>query len=648
MAVAASAAENMKVFFLLIVLLSAAGGDNDLFWNLCGTWRHGGSDLSLALAVSPGCSGLSVSADRRSLTVRGEVTARCRRDDVVPLGSLGLRSDGPSDFCVFWEPLLDTLKLQIGGKNLTLCYPARPRDSCCTDLSQGSNTPAAEFGIENATIRGDPVSSQTRTAYNFIAGSTNCAALCDQASRRSEYGNMLNSTVQLQNLEHPCAQRLEVKMTKSDSFNIDSPASAGGEAIVSVRLSPAFAEAAGSGTVTFTFHTNNSLFQEFQDGDAGVQLLRDVVEISVEDKIISNLSEPFRIAFQHQKSPGSRRCVSWDTRRDPWQVNWSVDGCQTVESGDTHTDCLCNHLTYFSVLLELEPGPVRHLLALTVITSLGCALSFISCVALSVYLCRKRYFSRRRSDEQSFVIHLGLSVSVGVLSLLFFLTGVLANVGGPRLCECVGFLLHYALLCSLAWMAIQVFHTFWLVYMVFSPPPRPCIWILLGFGVPLLPVVILAAVGNIYGLRQVEAVDDPSAPYYMCWMTDTPNSHLAHLVINWSVVGVLVLSGLAMLFLVYRKIRIRDEWKNNGVAFLSIWGLSVLFGTAWVLPMVTFGPATDFIRFLACIFTAFQGFFLILRFLMLDWMKKQASGSVLGSSSTGSTRQHMLQAQEKS
>lgn len=634
-------AGNMKVVFLLIALLCAASSENDLFLNFCGTWRHGGDDLSLNVSLSPGCAGLSVSADRSSLSVRGRVTGRCRRDDVLPLGPLGLQSEEDSDFCVYWEPLLDTLKLQIGGKNLTLCWPSRPRDSCCTDLSHGSNTPEAEYGIKDGKIRGDLVSSQTHMAYNFNGTFTDCKALCDQASSGSPYGNMLNRTVQLQNLEHPCAERLEVKTKASESKKITSPVSEGGEPAVSVQLPPALTLAAKADDASVTFHTNNSLFQ---DGYTDVQVIRHVVEISVGNEIISDLSEPIRIVFQHQPSSHSRRCVSWDTRRDPWLVNWLVDGCETVQRGDTHTDCLCNHLTYFTVLLELEPRPVRHLLALTAITSLGCAVSFISCVALSVYLVRKR----GRSKEQSLLIHLGLSLSVGVLSLLFFLTGVLANVGGPAVCVWVGALLHYALLCSFAWMGIEVFHTFWLVYMVFSPSPRPYVWVLLGFGLPVLPVVILAAVGDIYGLREVEAVDDPSAPYRMCWLTTSPNSLLAHQVINWSVVGVLVLAGSAMLFLVYRQIRTRDEWKQNGVAFLSIWGLSVLFGTAWVLPMLTFGPATDFIRFLACILTAFQGFFLLLRFLMLDWMRKQASSSVLGSSSSGSTRQHMLQAQEKS
>lgn len=141
--------------------------------------------------------------------------------------------------------------------------------------------------------------------------------------------------------------------------------------------------------------------------------------------------------------------------------------------------------------------------------------------------------------------------------------------------------------------------------------------------------------------------DDVSDPYLMCWMNSTPEALLAHYMTNVSMLALLVSSGLVMLFLVYWKIRTRDEWRHNCVAFLSIWGLSCLFGTTWGLGFLNFGPLTEAVLFLSCILNSFQGFFLVLRFYLLGWMKRRAGDSTLGgSTSTGSTRQHMLQAQE--
>ena len=82
---------------------------------------------------------------------------------------------------------------------------------------------------------------------------------------------------------------------------------------------------------------------------------------------------------------------------------------------------------------------------------------------------------------------------------------------------------------------------------------------------------------------------------------------LAHYLTNLSMLVLLVSSGLVMLLLVYRKIRNRDEWRHNCVAFLSIWGLSCLFGVTWGLGFLNFGPLTDFVLFLSCILNSFQG-----------------------------------------
>lgn len=93
-----------------------------------------------------------------------------------------------------------------------------------------------------------------------------------------------------------------------------------------------------------------------------------------------------------------------------------------------------------------------------------------------------------------------------------------------------------------------------------------------------------------------------------CWMKmDAYKTFLAICFTNMMVVAIVLTSGAAMLFIVYREIRNRDEWKQNRVAFLSIWGLSCLFGTTWGLAFLNFGPLSDFILFLSCILNSLQG-----------------------------------------
>lgn len=92
-----------------------------------------------------------------------------------------------------------------------------------------------------------------------------------------------------------------------------------------------------------------------------------------------------------------------------------------------------------------------------------------------------------------------------------------------------------------------------------------------------------------------------------CWMNDNSKAWLAHYFTNLTILVILVFSGIVMLSLVYREIRNRDEWRQNRVAFLSIWGLSCLFGTTWGLTFLNFGFLTDFVLFLSCILNSFQG-----------------------------------------
>uniref|UniRef100_A0A3Q3WY58 Uncharacterized protein n=1 Tax=Mola mola TaxID=94237 RepID=A0A3Q3WY58_MOLML len=616
--------------------------ENDLDLDFCGTWRHGRVSLRLAVDISTGCNGISISANRSTLSINGQMSAQCRWSDVIHLtDQFGFDSAEESNFCLHWEPLLDQLKLQLRGKNFTLCWPVSLQGSCCTDLSFGPNTPEAPYGITKGMVKNDVITDKILTAYNFNGTSINCS--------KGEW--MLSVIVMgpqaVGLVEHPCARSTEVEMMDDfRGYNVTWPRTQGvsAESTVTVRIPTALKQAAKlTNKVVCTFFKNNSFFQE---SVKNVRILNDVVGITVENEIIINLPEPVRVDFYHDKTH-SRTCVSWDTRKDPLQVNWLTEGCETRQYGPNHTECLCNHLTYFSVLVTLEPRPVCHLLALSVITSVGCAVSLISCVALIIYLCRK---SKRSKEQRSIPIHFGLTVSLALLNLLFFFTGVLANVGGESVCAWVAAGLHYSLLASLTWMGIEVVHTFWLVYWVFCPTPKACVWNLVGFGesLPAVPVLILVAVGDIYGMRKVQQCHDRSDPYLMCWMKDSNKAWLAHYFINMTVLVIVVLSGLVMLFLVYRQIRTRDEWRQKRVAFLSIWGLSCLFGTTWGLTFLSSGPLSVFFIFLFCILNSFQGFFLMLRFCIVDWMQRHTSVSAPGSSSTGSTRQHMLQPQETS
>ncbi|XP_016421589.1 G-protein coupled receptor 56-like [Sinocyclocheilus rhinocerous] len=161
-----------------------------------------------------------------------------------------------------------------------------------------------------------------------------------------------------------CAQSTILEMEEGFTglnFTLPAPRTVPPNMIPSVYL-PSCLKSRSTSKVVCTYYKDKTLFQR-----GSSDLLGDIVGLSVENEIIKNLPEPVRISFHHSALPAnySRRCVSWDTRKDN-EVTWRYDGCETVKIHDTETECCCNHLTYFAILVHVElKDTVRHLQALT-------------------------------------------------------------------------------------------------------------------------------------------------------------------------------------------------------------------------------------------------------------------------------------------
>lgn len=108
----------MSFIFICLLLSPSASSENDLDMDFRGTWRHGRGPLNLVVNISTGCNDLVISANRGSLSVKGQFTAHCKRDEVMDLTEVfGSDSAEESNFALYWEPLLDQLKLQVNQKN---------------------------------------------------------------------------------------------------------------------------------------------------------------------------------------------------------------------------------------------------------------------------------------------------------------------------------------------------------------------------------------------------------------------------------------------------------------------------------------------------------------------------------------------------
>lgn len=104
-------------------------------------------------------------------------------------------------------------------------------------------------------------------------------------------------------------------------------------------------------------------------------------------------------------------------------------------------------------------------------------------------------------------------------------------------------------------------------------------------------------------------------------MLDSDKSRLAHCIIIFGLLAVVVISGAVMLFFVATKIHNRPEWKKNRIAFFSIWGLTCLFGTTWGLGLFSFVSLSEATLFLFCIINSCHGekVFFFFYFLMIHY-----------------------------
>lgn len=95
------------------------------------------------------------------------------------------------------------------------------------------------------------------------------------------------------------------------------------------------------------------------------------------------LRENVRLTFKHLQTSNvsDPTCVFWDYTTS----GWSEEGCQMEATNETHTICLCDHLTNFAILMDVHAIylPIEHQIALQIVTYIGCVISII-CLILAV------------------------------------------------------------------------------------------------------------------------------------------------------------------------------------------------------------------------------------------------------------------------
>ncbi|NXE96958.1 AGRG1 protein, partial [Menura novaehollandiae] len=353
----------------------------------------------------------------------------------------------------------------------------------------------------------------------------------------------------------------------------------------------------------------------FQDENSSQVLGDKVVSISLVDTVVANLSDPVVLTFFHGQLPRNVTplCVFWQEDTTASSGSWDSYGCTTV-MGASQTECRCNHLTYFAVLMVSFPEITHvHRNYLSIITYIGCLISALASICTILFL----YFrSKQRDQVMSMHIHMNLLGAIFLLDITFLISEHLAASGSEGVCRAGGLFLHFSLLSCLTWMGIEGYNLYRLVIEVFNAYNDRLLLklCLVGWGCPFFCVMLifLASWTNYgpFSIPVYESIDGKSTNATICWIT----SPLIHNIVNLGFFSLVFLFNSVMLGAMVREILRQNKKGHKLKHVLALFGLSILLGIPWALIFFSFTSGVFCLvsLYIFTIINSLQGFLIFL------------------------------------
>ncbi|XP_061567407.1 adhesion G-protein coupled receptor G1-like isoform X2 [Cololabis saira] len=368
-------------------------------------------------------------------------------------------------------------------------------------------------------------------------------------------------------------------------------------------------------------------------GPQGVVLGELVLAVKAGIIPLRNISPPIKLIFKKNPTVQNGTCVFWKEPENENEADgWSTDGCNTTNTGDSFI-CSCDHLSFFAVLvnpdISVDETNARNL---NYITYIGSALSVLfAFMSLFIYISL-----HRRRPEKATGLHMQLSAALLCLHLTFLLCNLWLwlpfGTGDGLVCRGLGLFLHWSLLATLAWLALEGFHLYLLLVRVFNIYVRRYLLKVsaVGWGFPTL-AAFACGVSGVYGKYELQIGEgnNRTSTAQMCWV-QSPAGH-AVIYVTVGVLCLVVLYNSCMLALVVfqlwgsRDRSGRSGWSKTGAdgtkmsreKAAELWrngvtvlGLSCVLGLPWGLASATYMSLPGIYIF--TVLNSLQGFFVFL------------------------------------
>uniref|UniRef100_A0A8C1KCZ8 Adhesion G protein-coupled receptor G11 n=1 Tax=Cyprinus carpio TaxID=7962 RepID=A0A8C1KCZ8_CYPCA len=328
---------------------------------------------------------------------------------------------------------------------------------------------------------------------------------------------------------------------------------------------------------------------------------------------ISNLSDTISLTFKKDQTDRIPVCKSWDGNGH--QPNWTTEGCSNFTTKE-NIICTCKHLTFFAVLMT-PPGPIpqNDLDALTYITYIGCGLSlFFLSIGLFMH-----FLLRKVKATDSVHVLINLFVALFLLNVAFLSNEYVARAKDITACKVMAGFMHYCLLSSFTWFALEAFHLCMQMVKHSVTIKHYIIKIsLVGWAPPALVVSIIYVFGK-YGEQTIKT---ETSNVTMCWILDSDVHYYVNIgyycfiFIFTFTTFIVVLRWLSMLKLGrLNKVEKVQRSSTTTSDITTILGLCCMLGLTWSLAFFSYGALRLPSYYIFTILNSLQGFFLFIYYL---------------------------------
>ncbi|XP_038049205.1 adhesion G-protein coupled receptor D1-like [Patiria miniata] len=298
---------------------------------------------------------------------------------------------------------------------------------------------------------------------------------------------------------------------------------------------------------------------------------------------------------------------------------WSNNGCHMTSDNDSHVECSCDHMTSFAVLVQVVDIEISEAdrRALDVISLIGCV-----CSIIGTFLTCSTYLFLRMTSERT-LIHFNLAIAIMLAQVTFLFEDSAEK--GTVTCAVVAMLLYFFNTAIFCWMLIEGVQIYFQVVVVFVNAERLKMYILTGWGFPLILTVITTAI-----LRE------SLGTHGICWLSVADHSiwFFAVPVIIVILINCYILVRVTKLIVTLTKAQGGSKIDNAKKSTKASVMLLPLLGCTWVFGFLCVTESTIIFHYLFAIFNSFQGFCLFLAYCAFStevrdsWSKKRESWSL--------------------